>query len=105
LNLDAARDRVTLERKTTIQTPFGHEQTWSNVCEVWGRLHPWRARELVQAGSRRGEVSHRVTLRGDFPVQYAEDRVRVCSQIFEILEPPTHPAPNETILYVKELPI
>jgi SPP1 family predicted phage head-tail adaptor len=98
---NAANQWLQIERKTTVQTSSGNTQTWVLELECWGRVHPYRAKEILEAGSQRAEVTHVVWIRHSRAVVYGSHRVCADGQTFEIVEPPIT-VNGETRCYCRE---
>ena len=77
-----------VEARTETRTAMGMSNEWHTVLECFGRVHPHRAREVIEASSNRAEITHVVYLRYENAVRYGSHRIRLATQVFEISEPP-----------------
>lgn len=86
--LNQSNQYLRLERKTTVQTSSGNTSSYTLESECWGRVHPYRSRETLEAGSNRAEVTHVVWIRKEMAIKYGSHRVVLGLRVLEIVEPP-----------------
>lgn len=100
--LNQSNQYLRLERKTTMQTSSGNVSTYELEAECWGRVHPYRSRETLEAGSNRAEVTHIVWVRKETAIKYGSHRIVLGGCVLEISEPPVQLG-LETRCYCREV--
>jgi SPP1 family predicted phage head-tail adaptor len=93
---------LTVEARTETRTAMGMSNVWNTVLKCWGRVHPYRSREVVEASSNRAEVTHVIYLRYENAVRYGSHRIRLVTRIFEITDPPVTVS-GETKCFCREV--
>ncbi len=65
MNFSALRHRITLQRRTGVQSPStgAMEYHWTDVAEVWAQVTPVSVREFIAAQAVSNEITMRMVIR------------------------------------------
>lgn len=88
--LVGARDRITIQTKTSTLGPTGTVTAWTDEGKTWGRITPFDSRRRLLAGGIQTEVSHVIGLRGRHVVLFGTHRITHGGRTFEPTEGATH---------------
>lgn len=79
------RHRITIQRRTAIQSPItgSTEYSWSNLVDVWARVVALSVKEFIAARAENVEVTARITIRYREDIQ-EKDRILFRGKIYSI---------------------
>ncbi|UMR98475.1 phage head closure protein [Escherichia coli] len=65
MNFSALRHRITLQRRTGVQSPAtgAMEYHWTDVATLWAQVVPVSVREFIAAQAVRNEITTRMVIR------------------------------------------
>ena len=102
--IGAYRHRVTILRRTVVQTPDGQEETWSPTATRWAAVEPLSSRARAEYQQVLGEVTHRFRFRGVVSLPFGGTRLAWRGETYELAEPAVvSPLGDETTVAARRL--
>ncbi len=85
MNFSALRHRITLQRRTGVQSPAtgAMEYHWTDVATLWAQVVPVSVREFIAAQAVRNEITTRMVIRWREDIR-DRDRVLFRGKLYSI---------------------
>jgi head-tail adaptor len=96
------KDRIQIQRKTTMLTAAGETEIWTPVQTKFARVIPLDAKAIAQYQQLNSVVTHRIIFRGSVDLGLGTVRFKHGSRTYEPVNPPQE-IENTTVVLVREV--